>query len=577
MPYPSSVDIGTTATAITISSTGDGVSDDISTIQNALNSCPSGGTVEMLAGIYRTSVPIVVPPNVTLQGTHVTRAILTSGIAVQSSIKPLSSFSGSACITMIDKEQGGYSADSNGQRLRYLTLDGSALAGSIDGILASGLVHDVQLEAVSINNFPHNGLKTTSYTRLDSSQPHPYSWTLINCTAYESGNIGFSFNGCTDTTLISVESLGANSYGFFLASMANSHLISCRAEWSTDKGFYITGSWGTGTGSGGLVMGSCSTDRNGKDGIYIDATGNASIIIKGLMLRRDGRNGGSGGGGFAGFTVNGATMPVIASGISCYPGVDDDGTKTNSPQIGFQSTSATYVSVSNAYLHANTTPWQDNGGNTTLVRGPNVTGATGSTSSPVRSANPYTTLVKSGLAKISGGATQWGVPTSMGFSNVGTSTLNVNEVRYVPMRVDYPVTLTAWQIEVTTGPGSAANLRLGVYLADTNLQPSGAPLYDSGAVAVANGFTGIKTASSLSVALSPGIYLVALNCDTSMTVRTFTSPSPMIAAALGATPMIQRVTATQTFGAFPNPGTAWTSTNTSSGGLQNFAVWQWTE
>jgi hypothetical protein len=165
----------------------------------------------------------------------------------------------------------------------------------------------------------------------------------------------------------------------------------------------------------------------------------------------------------------------------------------------------------------------------------------------------------------------------MGFINVGTSALNINEVRYVPMRVDYPVTLTAWELEVTTGPAGNANLRLGVYLADTNLQPTGAPLYDSGSVAVATSFTGIKTASSLSIALSPGIYLVALNCDTAMTVRTFTSPSPIIGASLGTTPMVQRVAATQTFGAFPNPGTAWTSTNTSAGGLQNCAVWQWTE
>src|SRR6266852_1222682 len=94
-------------------------------------------------------------------------------------------------------------------------------------------------------------------------------------------------------------------------------------------------------------------------------------------------------------------------------------------------------------------------------------------------------LTKSGLAKISCGAQQWGIPTHERFLNVGTSALNVNEVRYIPMRVDYAVTLTAWQLEVTTGPAGSANLRLGVYAADTNLQPTGAPLYDSGSVAVA--------------------------------------------------------------------------------------------
>ena len=159
--------------------------------------------------------------------------------------------------------------------------------------------------------------------------------------------------------------------------------------------------------------------------------------------------------------------------------------------------------------------------------------------------------------------------------NVGTSTMNVNEMRYVPVIVPYAVTLSAWELEVTTAPGSNANLRIGIYAADSNMQPTGAPLYDSGSVAVASGFTGLKSASGLSVTLSPGVYLICANVDTSMGVRTFISGSPMIGASLGATPMIQRLTATQTYGVLPNPGTAWTATNASASGLQNFAVWQW--
>src|SRR4051812_48920400 len=95
----------------------DGSSDSYTAIQNALNQCPSGGTVYLPTPIYRTSAPLIIPPNVTLQGTHGTRAPLSNGIAVQTAIKPLSSFSGVACITLLDKEQGGYSADNNGQRI----------------------------------------------------------------------------------------------------------------------------------------------------------------------------------------------------------------------------------------------------------------------------------------------------------------------------------------------------------------------------------------------------------------------------------------------------------------------------
>lgn len=188
----------------------------------------------------------------------------------------------------------------------------------------------------------------------------------------------------------------------------------------------------------------------------------------------------------------------------------------------------------------------------------------------------YQGIVKTGIAKISGGAQQYGIPSVL-FTSQGTTTMNVNEVRYVPMTIVYNVTLTNYLFEITTAPSGAANFRIGIYAANTDMQPTGAPLYDSGSISVASGFTGTKSGSGLSVALTPGMYLVAANVDVSMAVRSLSSGTPMVSASLGATPLIQRVTATQTYGAFPNPGTAWTATNASAGGLQNIVVWQWTE
>jgi hypothetical protein len=110
--------------------------------------------------------------------------------------------------------------------------------------------------------------------------------------------------------------------------------------------------------------------------------------------------------------------------------------------------------------------------------------------------------VKTGLAKISGGATEWGIPGAS-FSAVGTTVLTINEVRYTPFTVRYPVVLTAQQFEVTAAPASNANVAIGIYAADSEVQPTGAPLYDSGSVAVASGFTGLKTTSGISVPLRP--------------------------------------------------------------------------
>lgn len=186
-------------------------------------------------------------------------------------------------------------------------------------------------------------------------------------------------------------------------------------------------------------------------------------------------------------------------------------------------------------------------------------------------------LLKSGIAKISGGAQQYGVPTRSLFTSQSTSTLNINEDRYIPFFVDYPVTLNAWQLEVTTGPTGAANLRVGVYLTDTNMQPTGAPLYDSGSVAVAQSFTGVKTASSLSIALNPGVYLAVINCDTAMTIRTILTGTNVVAANLGTNAFVQRFAVSRSYAAFPNPGTAWTTISQGTGGYQHFISWQWTE
>jgi hypothetical protein len=190
---------------------------------------------------------------------------------------------------------------------------------------------------------------------------------------------------------------------------------------------------------------------------------------------------------------------------------------------------------------------------------------------------PPAATIQSGLAKISGGITEWGVPTSERANAVATTNLNVNQVRYVWMKVEYPITLTAHQFEVTTAPASNANVRIGIYTADTNIQPTGAPLYDSGSIAVASGFTGVKTTSGLSIALVAAVYLVAINIDVALSMRSINVGTTAIDNNMGANALIQKVVAAQTYGAFPSPGTPWTTTNTGSSGMQHSIVWQWTE
>lgn len=184
-------------------------------------------------------------------------------------------------------------------------------------------------------------------------------------------------------------------------------------------------------------------------------------------------------------------------------------------------------------------------------------------------------LVKSGIAKPSGGSLQTGIPTSFKTSGFSETTPNTGEVRYVPMKIEYPIIVTAMLFKINTGPASNANVRIGIYKTDTFLQPSGGPVYDSGNISVASGFTGIKTTSGLSISLSPGMYLKAYAVDVAMAFTAMVGPSEGINTSLNG--FTKRFVASQAFGAYPTPGTAWTTYDHDVTGCQHVCVWQWTE
>lgn len=372
-------------TVVMWGATGDGATDDYAAIQAGLDALSPGAILFLLPGVYRTSLPLVIPPGCWLEGSHgnrVNNASLATEVAILSYIKPLSTFTGAAALRMLDREEGSYAADNAGQRIMHVALDGSSLGGStIDGIKATGYVHDVYMDNVSVFGFPHNGVTATSYTRsvVPGGSQHPYSWTLNNVISQGNANIGFSMNGTTDTWMSHCQAIGNTSYGFFLAAMANSTYTSCRSEFNS-RGYYITGSWGTGTGSGGGTWLGCSTDRNTQHGYHIDATGSAPLNIIGPYCRRDGRNSGTGGGSFAGIFGDSSTCPINIVSPNIFPGVDDSGSGTNSPQIGIRESSCTFLGVSGGgYVHAATTALSGN-----ILRGPGLQTATGSTASPTR-------------------------------------------------------------------------------------------------------------------------------------------------------------------------------------------------
>uniref|UniRef100_UPI000EF5A659 right-handed parallel beta-helix repeat-containing protein n=1 Tax=Streptomyces sp. E5N91 TaxID=1851996 RepID=UPI000EF5A659 len=390
---------------------GDDTADDTAAIQAALAACPMGGIVYLPAGAYRTSAPLTIPPAVTLMGTHTNLMTVVGLVDPPCYIKPLASFVGGAVISFLDEIDGGYSTISAEHRIISVMIDGSDLTEpGTDGIRARGNIQNVGLRDVTILKVTGAGIHTEFNGGF-----FPYSWRLHRVMVDNCGWHGFAVEVMTDITLIDCQAIGNGANGFEIANAANSHMIGCRAEWNVNNGIHITGDWASGTGSGGMLIGDCSTDRNGYNGVLVDATGNPPIQIENLHVRRDGRNNGAGGGGYAGLACAGATVPVLVGMVTCYPGVDDDGTQTNSPQYGARFTGCTYVSVDSGFLHAATAGWSDAGDNAVLRRGLNIAERTGTTAAPVDAFAPPTDVAGNlnvgGYAAVASGqsAGQWNI------------------------------------------------------------------------------------------------------------------------------------------------------------------------
>ena len=362
---------------------GDGTHDDTNAIQNAINACAPGGVVYFPRGVYKTTATLDLKNGVSLVGSHANMMVGPgmTGADYPCYIQPVAPFTGTSVLQIIGDADGTHPDISGEQRLTNLMFDGSLLTGSsIDGIFAKGNVQNVVMENVTIRQMPNNGIVTAS--RTDGK--FPFSWRLRHVMIDNCHANGILFTGNTDLTLDDVQVIGCWAQGFILTNCTNSQVVMCRAEWNGSHGFHITGAWGNWAGSGGMLLGDCTTDRNGQHGVLIDATGNTPIQIANLETRRDGRNGGTGGGNYAGLAVIGATVPVIADVVSCYPGVDDGGASTNSPQYGARISGSTTVLLDNAYLHGNTAGLLDDGTNTLVSLGSNIVTAVGATTSTAR-------------------------------------------------------------------------------------------------------------------------------------------------------------------------------------------------
>ena len=139
------------------------------------------------------------------------------------------------------------------------------------------------------------------------------------------------------------------------------------------------------------------------------------------------------------------------------------------------------------------------------------------------------------------------------------------------------VTLTLFFLSLfsKTTLEAAKNFRIGLYAADTDWQPIGAPLLDSGDISAAS--TGVKTYTPATpVFLARGRYVSVLATDATGTavwrVAIGYVPGAAFGTGLGSTAALSELRATRTYAAFPTPGQQWSVSANGNANGNHYAV-----
>jgi Pectate lyase superfamily protein/Right handed beta helix region len=366
-----------------------GANDSTAAIQNALNAAGPGQPVYLPAGTYMTSAPLQVPPGGVLHGDFANE---NSEYAVGhwgSIIQPAASWSQGSCpangvIAVLGQAGLGDPPIAYEHKLYGLMIDCQYLprGSATDGVQFYGNTWRPHLERVLLMRPPGNGVNYV----FDPGGNSPDAVRLNRVNVRYPGLYGFNHYRISDCTYIDCLVENGLSDGFHITNAANGTFIGCRSEHNAGDGYAFVCT-NSATGSGGVRFLGCSTDNCDANGISITSTNNSGVPVQltGCTFRRDGYNGGDGGGGYAGVYISAYPGTVHISGCAVWPGVEDDGTGPNIPEIGMVlsgNTPRTYVIVGASYIQGASTAISDDGSAGGVCYGMDVLAATGTTSYP---------------------------------------------------------------------------------------------------------------------------------------------------------------------------------------------------
>jgi hypothetical protein len=148
----------------------------------------------------------------------------------------------------------------------------------------------------------------------------------------------------------------------------------------------------------------------------------------------------------------------------------------------------------------------------------------------------------------------FGVPNAQ-WSTTGTASTSANQTLYSPFEVIAPISVDMFAAEATVA-GAAGTLRVGIFSADANLQPTGSVLAQ-GTIPYTTG-AALYTKQITPLTLQPGRYLIAFNVTTSSTWRRLAGGISFSPQVLGANTFSSRVYYAETMSGDYTTANPWT-------------------
>jgi hypothetical protein len=365
--------------------------DSTAALQAAIN---AGPCCYIPAGTYVITSPLIIPPYTAVIGSPNTTRVaqVYGGTVIQ--IDP--SFAGhtitdsgsvtlSSAFLFLGQSFAGYTGVSQEQKLMDIMIDGTHGPAGVSGIISYGRLQRVRLYRVLVSKMTGDGV--AQIVDAAGNQPDAFYGFEVFCR-YGSGK-GFILRSADSTwSECLTTNNGDPEVDWFINTTSNSKYFNCRSEHAAGVGFgYVCVN--SGQASGGVEFNGCSTDQSNLHGFKLGGTINGitsfthatPVALTGCNLRRDGSNGGAGGGGYASLYNAGYGSQVVVDGLTIWPGVNDDGTGSNSPQIGILADSGSRMGIAASFICAAATAISDSSGGTVILSN-SVSTATGATGSP---------------------------------------------------------------------------------------------------------------------------------------------------------------------------------------------------